>query len=56
MKRSTVFRVALLVVGWTGVWPVDAAAQTTAALPAPLGLDDVIRIASERRDGTDTGA
>ena len=30
--------------------PVNAIAQTTSALPSPLGLGDVIRLASERRD------
>jgi outer membrane protein TolC len=32
-----------------GIWPVPVAAQTT-VLPSPLGLADVIGIASERRD------
>ena len=30
--------------------PIQLAAQTTAALPSPLSLADVIRLASERRD------
>lgn len=32
------------------LWPLLASAQTTPALPAPVSLADVIRIASERRD------
>ena len=32
------------------LWPTRVAAQTTPELPSPLGLADVIRLASERRD------
>ena len=35
---------------WAATWPSAAAAQTTPALPSPLSLGDVIRLASERRD------
>jgi outer membrane protein TolC len=31
-------------------WPTQVTAQTTPVLPSPLGLADVVRIASERRD------
>ena len=41
--------ILLLAVATTGR-PIDAAAQTTPALPSPLSLSDVIRIAGERRD------
>ena len=50
MKRSRIVRfvVVLAVVGM--VRPLAAAAQATPALPSPLGLADVIRVAGERRD------
>jgi outer membrane protein TolC len=49
MRRSTVvqFVVALAIVGM--VRPLAAAAQATPALPSPLSLTDVVRMASERR-------
>ena len=50
MKRSPSLRSAFLVVAAT-LWPIlTSAAQATIALPSPLGLADVIRVASERRD------
>jgi len=50
MKRSTGLRFALLLAVAATLWPIRAAAQTTPALPSPLSLADVIRVASERRD------
>ena len=50
MKRSTGLRFALLLAGATTLWPILAASQTTPALPSPLSLADVVRVASERRD------
>ena len=41
--------VVVLALGATGR-PVQAGAQTSAPLPSPLSLGDVIRLASERRD------
>jgi len=41
--------VVVLALGATGR-PVQAGAQTSATLPSPLSLGDVIRLASERRD------
>lgn len=50
MKRFTGLRFALLLAVAATLWPIQAAAQTTSALPSPLSLADVIRVASERRD------
>jgi len=50
MTGRTAIRVVLLLAGWTTVQPAGAAAQPTTALPSPLSLADVIRIAGERRD------
>ena len=50
MTRSTGLRFALLLAVAATLWPVRLAAQTTPALASPLGLADVIRVASERRD------
>jgi outer membrane protein TolC len=49
MKRSTSLRFVLPAVAAV-LWPAVAAAQPTPALPSPLGLADVIRVAGERRD------
>ncbi len=50
MKRSPSLRSAFLVVAAT-LWPIlTSAAQATIALPSPLGLADVVRVASERRE------
>ena len=46
MNRCTGLFLAI----WALSWPLGAAAQATAALPSPLGLADVIRLAGERRD------
>lgn len=43
-------RLVLLLALGTIVPPTGVATQTTAVLPAPLSLADVIRVASERRD------
>ena len=50
MKRALVLTLGITLA--TGGLPmtVNAIPQTTSALPSPLGLADVIRIASERRD------
>jgi outer membrane protein, heavy metal efflux system len=50
MNGLTGLRFALLLTVWATTWPTTAAAQTTPALPSPLSLGDVIRLASERRD------
>ncbi len=50
MTRSTGLRFALFLTIAAPLWPIQAAAQTTSALPSPLSLADVIRVASERRD------
>ena len=50
MKHSTGLRFALLVTIVATLGPIRAAAQATPALPSPLSLPDVIRIAGERRD------
>jgi cobalt-zinc-cadmium efflux system outer membrane protein len=50
MDSLTGLRLALLLTVWATTWPSSAAAQTTLALPSPLSLGDVIRLASERRD------
>jgi outer membrane protein TolC len=50
MNGLTGLRFALLLTVWATTWPTVAAAQTTPVLPSPLGLGDVIRLASERRD------
>jgi outer membrane protein TolC len=50
MNNLTGLRFALLLTVWATTWPTAAAAQTTPALPSPLSLGDVIRLASERRD------
>jgi len=51
MRRSTVFRLALVLAIGATVLPAGATtAQTTQVLPSPLSLADVIRAASERRD------
>ena len=50
MTQTTRRRFALLVAGVVIFWPIRAPAQPTFALPSPLGLTEVIRIASERRD------
>jgi len=49
MRSSIFLGVALVAFGATG-WPRSAIAQPSQELPSPLGLGDVIRIASERRD------
>jgi outer membrane protein TolC len=49
MMRSGVTRLVSAVVFWLALGANEASAQTT-ALPSPLGLADVIRIAGERRD------
>lgn len=49
MKRITPRSFVLLVM-IVAASPVSALSQTTQALPSPLGLGDVIRIAGERRD------
>ena len=50
MTQTTRLRFALLLAGAVTLWPIMAPAQPWPALPSPLGLADVIRIASERRD------
>lgn len=50
MNSLTGLRFVLLLTAWTTTGPSSAAAQTTVALPSPLSLGDVIRLASERRD------
>ncbi len=50
MKSSTVVRVVIVLAIVGTVRPPAAAAQATPALPSPLSLADVIRVASERRD------
>lgn len=50
MKRFSGLRFALLLTIAATLCPVGLAAQTTPALPSPLSLADVVRIASERRD------
>ena len=50
MKRSTGLRVILCVTLWATTSPSEMTAQTVPALPSPLSLADVIRIAAERRD------
>ncbi len=50
MTRSTVRRLALVLVIGATVLPAEAGAQATSVLPSPLTLADVIRVASERRD------
>jgi outer membrane protein TolC len=50
MNRFTRLRFVLLVTVSTMTLSTAAAGQTTPALPAPLSLGDVIRLAGERRD------
>jgi cobalt-zinc-cadmium efflux system outer membrane protein len=50
MTRSTGLRFALLLAIAATLWPIRLAARTSPALPSPLRLADVIRLASERRD------
>jgi len=50
MKRSIGPRFLLLLATWATPWSNQAVAQTAQVLPSPLGLGDVVRIASERRD------
>ena len=50
MKRSTGLPIVVLLAIGTIVPPAEPVAQTMPALPSPLGLADVIRVASERRD------
>jgi cobalt-zinc-cadmium efflux system outer membrane protein len=50
MRRSTGLRLVLVLAVCSVTWPNEAVAQTTPALPSPLSLADVIRVASERRD------
>ncbi|HKY19910.1 MAG TPA: TolC family protein [Vicinamibacterales bacterium] len=50
MKHVFVLRLALLVTLCATTSPIPAAAQAAEALPSPLSLGDVMRIAGERRD------
>ena len=50
MNRVRGPRRVLLLALWAATWPNHAAAQATEALPSPLSLADVIRVATERRD------
>ena len=50
MTPSTGLRFAFLLAVAATLWPTPLAAQTTAGLPSPLSLADVIRVAGERRD------
>lgn len=50
MTRATLRQLATVLALATAVLPSEAAAQITPALPTPLGLSDVIRLAGERRD------
>jgi outer membrane protein, heavy metal efflux system len=50
MTRALVLTLGITLAIGRLTMPVNAIAQTTSALPSPLGLGDVIRIASERRD------
>lgn len=48
MRRSASSR-GLLLAMWAISWPAVAAAQAATDLPSPLGLADVVRVASQRR-------
>ena len=50
MKRFSGLRFALLLTAGATLCPVWLPAQTTPALPSPLSLAEVIRVAGERRD------
>ena len=50
MKRSTGLQLVLLLAVWAVTRPNEAEAQAAAALPSPLTLADVVRVASEQRD------
>ena len=50
MNRSTDLRFVLLLVASATAWQTQAVAQMTQALPSPLSLTDVVRVASDRRD------
>jgi outer membrane protein TolC len=50
MDRFSGFRLLLLLTLWAAASASQAAAQATQALPSPLGLGDVVRLAGERRD------
>ena len=50
MTRALVLTLGITLATGGLPMPVNAIAQTTSALPSPLGLGDVIRLASERRD------
>ena len=50
MPRVTDTRLALVLAIWVAGAAVPAAAQSGDALPSPLDLGDVVRIAGERRD------
>jgi len=50
MSRSIARRFVFLLAVSAAVGPVAAGAQPASALPSPLGLADVIRLAGERRD------
>ncbi len=50
MKQPIRVRFVLLVALCAAAPAVETAAQTTPVIPSPLGLADVIRVASERRD------
>ena len=50
MNSRTGLRFALLLTVSATLWPIRLPAQTMPALPSPLSLAEVIRLASERRD------
>jgi cobalt-zinc-cadmium efflux system outer membrane protein len=50
MNRSVTIRASLLLTVCVGMGPAQAGGQVPAALPSPLSLADVIRLAGERRD------
>jgi outer membrane protein TolC len=50
MKHVVGARLALVLTLWVACGPASATAQSAGALPSPLSLADVIRIAGERRD------
>src|SRR5688500_16907215 len=50
MTRALVLTLGITLAIGGLLMPVNAIAQTTSALPSPLGLGDVVRIAGQRRD------
>ena len=50
MTRWLHFRLPILLMAWATTLPAQVATERLSALPSPLTLGEVIRIASERRD------